>query len=128
MKRGQSSANAKNAPFQSVYDAKAVGSRIRRCRELRGLTQEAAAELIGRSLRFYADIERGASGMSVDTLLAISALYETTPDALLLAQEPVMTVTHQQELLNRLFSLDDREKKYALSLLELFLDAVSPSE
>lgn len=128
MKHDQSSPAAKNAPFQSVYDAKAVGKRIRRQREMRGLTQEDAAELVGRSLRFYADIERGACGMSVATLLKISAIYETTPDSLLLAQEPILNESYQHKLIERLSALDERQKKYALMLLELFLEAASASD
>ncbi len=108
MKGGHNSRIAQNAPFQSSYDAKTVGGRIRRYREMRGLTQEEAAELAGRSLRFYADIERGACGMSVDTLLVLCAMYEITPDSLLLPQKPTLNGAYQHKVINRLSALDER--------------------
>ena len=68
------------------YDKKTVGAEIRRRRLALGLTQEQAAEKIDRALRFYARIELGDVGMSVDTLLEICAMLKTTPDSLLLEQ------------------------------------------
>ena len=70
------------------YDKKAVGAEIRRRRLALGLTQEKAAEKIDRALRFYARIELGDVGMSVDTLLEICGMLKTTPDALLMADAP----------------------------------------
>lgn len=66
------------------YDKKTVGAEIRRRRLALGLTQEQASEKIDRALRFYARIELGDVGMSVDTLLEICAMLKTTPDSLLL--------------------------------------------
>ena len=59
------------------YDKKAVGAEIRRRRLALGLTQEKAAEKIDRALRFYARIELGDVGMSVDTLLEICGMLWT---------------------------------------------------
>ena len=39
---------------------------------LLGMTQEEMAERIGRVPKYYADIERGSCGMSVETLMAVS--------------------------------------------------------
>lgn len=57
---------------KETYDRLAVGERIRLKRTLFGLTQETMTKKINRTRNYYADIERGTCGMSVETLMAIS--------------------------------------------------------
>lgn len=66
------------------YDKIIVGNRIREYRDKLGLTQEALAERIERSWRLVADLERGAVGMSMDTLFALCNVLRVTPNDLLL--------------------------------------------
>jgi len=67
-----------------VYDKFAVGRRIREKRLSLGLTQERLAERLGKSLRLIVEIERGAVGMSIETLMALCEALKTTPNDLLL--------------------------------------------
>ena len=46
-----------------------------------------AAEQLGRVPTYYADIERGNCGMSVETMIAISRLYHMSLDYLILGKE-----------------------------------------
>lgn len=48
--------------------ARRFGRVIRECREQRGLSQEALAELAGLSRSFLGEIERGAAVPSIETL------------------------------------------------------------
>lgn len=68
-----------------VYDKAAVGIRVREKRLMLGLTQERLAEKLDKSLRLVTEIERGAVGMSIETLLALCEALKTTPNDLLLS-------------------------------------------
>jgi len=61
----------------------AVGLRIRRAREARGLSLEALAERSGLSSRSIIGIEHGRSDMRLRSLLAIAAALEVAPGELL---------------------------------------------
>lgn len=58
--------------MKKTYDRLAAGDRIRQKRNLLGFTQDEMAEKIDRAAKYYADIERGSCGMSVETLMALS--------------------------------------------------------
>ena len=58
--------------MSKTYNRLAAGERLRLKRTLLGMTQEEMAERIDRVPKYYADIERGSCGMSVETLMALS--------------------------------------------------------
>ena len=72
---------------KDTYDRKAAGKRIREKRRQLGITMKEAAEQLGRVPTYYADIERGNCGMSVETMIAISRLYHMSLDYLILGKE-----------------------------------------
>ena len=53
------------------YDRARTGRRIQAQRMALKLTQEKLAERMDCSLRFVADVERGAVGMSIDSLVNV---------------------------------------------------------
>lgn len=65
--------------------ARALGSRARAFRQELGWTQELASEKLGMSPEAYARIERGQSLPSFPTFLRLCEVFDTTPDAILLA-------------------------------------------
>ena len=67
-----------------MYDKIAAGTHIQEKRKLLGLTQEKLAEKIDKSLRLIADLERGAVGMSMETLFELCNALKVTPNDLLL--------------------------------------------
>lgn len=70
------------------YNRNEVGVKLQKYRKAIGLTQEQLAEKIGVSQNFYARIEAGTSGMSIDTLMAVCAFLLITPNDVLLYDEP----------------------------------------
>lgn len=69
-----------------VYDHRAVGARMRRRRDELHMTQAEMAEQCGMSTKYYADIERGTCGMSIDTLLVLCQGLKLSPSTLLLGE------------------------------------------
>ena len=103
------------------YDKKAVGAEIRRRRLALGLTQEKAAEKIDRALRFYARIELGDVGMSVDTLLEICGMLKTTPDALLMADAPKEDAADLSWMAEALSNCTPAQQQTAVELVRVYL-------
>lgn len=60
-----------------------ICNNLKKYRMLCGLTQEALAEKAGISTTFYANIERGAKGMSILTLKKLSEALNISVDYLL---------------------------------------------
>ena len=64
-------------------DYHALGQRIKEQRKRLGFTQSKVASCAGISIAFCGHIERGTRKASVETLLSIARVLETTPDDLL---------------------------------------------
>ena len=60
-----------------------MGEQIKRARENSGLTQEQFAELIDKTPQFISDLERGVSGISLETLKVICEKLCITSDSIL---------------------------------------------
>lgn len=110
-----------------TYDRLATGDRLRLKRAVLGLTQEEMAEKIGRAPKYYADIERGSCGMSVETLMALSKSLNMSLDYLIFGKETDENIEkHETEVFAIIDMLDhcsDRKRQYAMRLLKLFLIA-----
>jgi len=68
------------------YDMKQSGERIRHLRTKSGLTQEKAANALNIGQSFYARIESGKKGCSVDLFIQLSALFGVSLDYLILGR------------------------------------------
>ena len=119
---------------KDTYDRKAAGMRIREKRRQLGITMKEAAEKLGRVPTYYADIERGNCGMSVETMIAISRLYHMSLDYLILGKEDdgrkdtvkEMSRTEETEAVYQLLNnVSKRERMYAAKVLRTFLIACS---
>lgn len=111
-----------------TYDRLAAGERLRLKRTLLGFTQDEVAEKIDRAAKYYADIERGSCGMSVETLMAICATLNLTLDYVIygIVHSEHEKVCHTDEvtaILELLNHSAERKRKYALRMLKLFLIA-----
>ena len=73
--------------MSKTYNRLAAGERLRLKRTLLGMTQEEMAERIDRVPKYYADIERGSCGMSVETLMALSHTLNMPMDYIILGRE-----------------------------------------
>ena len=118
---------------KDTYDRKAAGRRIREKRRQLGITMKEAAEKLGRVPTYYADIERGNCGMSVETMIAISRLYHMSLDYLILGKEEseenkekeMLPVEETEALYQLLNNVSKRERMYAAKVLRTFLIACS---
>lgn len=64
-----------------------IGSRMKKQRELQGLTREQLAEKLDITPRFCYDLELGLKGMSVSTLSKLSESLNITSDYLLFGED-----------------------------------------
>lgn len=89
-----------------------IGKRIHIARERRHMTQEVLAEKLDLSTQYISDVERGASGISIDTLINICEVLSVSSDYLLFGnitssvmEDTVVRVNRltkaEQELVNR---------------------------
>lgn len=115
--------------MSDTYNRLAAGERLRLKRTLLEMTQEEMAERIGRVPKYYADIERGSCGMSVETLMALSHSLNMSLDYIIFGNEANKNVQrHQDEVSAILDILDNfpvQKRDYALKLLKLFIAACS---
>lgn len=108
-----------------TYDRLAVGDRLRLKRTLLGMTQDEMAEKINRATKYYADIERGNCGMSLETLLSLSHVLDMSLDYMLLGYANTDNeIIHTDEVTAVMCLLDQcstQNRNYALRMLKLFL-------
>ncbi|MGN0402819.1 MAG: helix-turn-helix domain-containing protein [Acetatifactor sp.] len=111
-----------------TYDRLAAGERLRLKRTLLGFTQEEIAEKIERATKYYADIERGSCGMSIETLMALSSVLNMSLDYIICGksanEKDFLIQTDEVTAIMKM--LDDssaQERNYAMRLLKLFLSA-----
>lgn len=97
----------------------AAGARLRRQRNLLGLTREQFAELADIGTGYYGQIEVGTSQMSVDTLIKVSRTSRLSMEYILLGEEEGEgDSTPVQALLEH---CTPRELRLAEKVLRLFL-------
>lgn len=113
--------------MNKAYDRLAVGDRLRLKRTLLGMTQDEMAEKINRAPKYYADIERGNCGMSVETLLALSESLHMSLDYIFFGDEDeTISKVHTDEvaaIIDYLDNCNERTRAYALKMMKLFLVA-----
>lgn len=111
--------------MSTAYDRLAAGDRLRLKRTLLGWSQDEMAEKISRATKYYADIERGNCGMSIETLISLSTVLHM-PVGYILFGDTEDPSTHTEET-KAIFDLLDtcsaRNRNYALRMLKLFLAA-----
>jgi len=79
-----------------------IGTRVRRLRKAQGLTQQALAELCGQEPSNISHIERGATKLSLPTLVSIANALGATVDQLLCDSVPASRGVYEEELLRLL--------------------------
>lgn len=106
-----------------IFEMHSVGNKLLALRKKRGMTQAETAEAAGLSDRAYADIERGAVTMRIDTLLRICDALGITPNDILTDDSNSIAIL-QEELFERLKACCPKDRKTALSILSVFLNAI----
>lgn len=92
-------------------DYHAIGIRIRRFRKERGLTQQTLAELSNQEPSNISHIERGATKLSLPTIVSIANALELTVDDLLCDSLTACKVSYHREMESLLSDCDHTELK-----------------
>lgn len=106
-----------------LFDFRAIGNKLLVIRKRIGLTQAEVAEAAGLSDRTYADIERGAVNMRVETILRICQVLHISPDEIL-TENPSPEVIKQEHLWARLNACNPKDKETAFRLLDVYLKSL----
>ena len=107
---------------KQLYNRAAAGARIRSCRERLGLSRQRMAERIGKAEKYYADIERGYCGMSLETMIQIAGCLGTTLDYLVFGRKEEGGLPEEtKSILYYLESCDEERRKKARELLQVYL-------
>lgn len=108
---------------KETYDRAAVGMRLKKRRLELGWSRNYVSEKIGVVERYYAGIERGDCGMSVETLLALTKVYSLNMDMLIYGKEIVADGMSQEELLmKKIGQLPNSVKDRCMQMLLLFME------
>ena len=111
--------------MKKTYNRLAVGDRLRDKRTLLGLTQDEMAERIARASKYYADIERGNCGMSIETMLALSGYLNMSLDYMIFGEATEEEKRNQEDevlaIVEMLENCSERKRQYAMRMLKLFL-------
>ena len=112
-----------------AYDRIAAGERLRSRRVELGWSRELVAERLGVVNKYYADIERGTCGMSVETLINLSRLYGVSLDTLIYGEkEKKSAVSQEEQLMRGLNGMPQSIQDYCLRMLWLFADALRAAQ
>lgn len=115
------------------YNRLEAGDRIRQKRNLLGLTQEEASAKIGLSPKYFADIERGSCGMSVESLISIGAILDMPLDYIIFGithnENDVKKQSNEVEaILSMLENVSKNKRKYVMRLLQLQIASWEPED
>lgn len=102
---------------------KHIGAKVQAARRRKGLTQEELAESIGRAVETISNIERGFALTGLDTLEKISHALGEPIKGFFDGYQPERKVhlrrqKREQQLLEKIDKLNDRELKLAISLID----------
>jgi len=92
-------------------DYQAIGTRIRRLRKGKGITQQTLAELSDQEPSNISHIERGATKLSLPTLVNIANALEVTEDELLCDSLTASKSVYEQEAAQLLADCSHQELK-----------------
>lgn len=99
---------------------KEIGRRLRICRMEKNLTQERLSEQVGLETQSYANIEYGAKLFSVEVLMNLAKVLDTSADYILTGRHNAKTPV--TDILN---ALDAENAARLEDIVRLFYDAVA---
>lgn len=100
------------------YDLKESGKRIAELRKEKGYTQVVLADMLGMALKSIAAIETGARGTSIDTLVALAEVLDTTLDYIIVGRKISV------EMENLLEGVEEDKQELALKILKGILQSL----
>lgn len=100
---------------------KEVGKRISARRRELGLKQWQVEQKAELSDKYLSNIERATSVLSIDVLMKLCTVLQTTPDALLLGAVADEENDYLQSITNRLRQMSSKQARLTLSLMDWIL-------
>ena len=91
-----------------------VGARIKEKRVAQKLTREELAQLSGYTANFIQEVERGRSGLSSESIRALSMALKVSADTLLFGEAP----EEFAHIAQRLKSVPPQKRKHILRIIE----------
>lgn len=103
------------------YDLKYIGENIRAVRKKKDLTLEVLSGLAGVTESFLGMVERGASSLSIETLIALCDALDITADSLLMEGREVdfRPSDKYDTLCTMLKNASDEELEYYINFVKL---------
>ena len=108
-------------------DYQAIGTRVRRLRKAKGLTQQALAELSEQEPSNISHIERGATKLSLPTLISIANALGVTADELLCDSIAASGTVFQQEAVRLLSDCSHAELKIITETMRTLKESLRKS-
>lgn len=99
-----------------------MGNRIKKQRELLGITREEIAEQLGITPRFYYDLELGNKGMSIATMTNICNVLHLSCDYILFGN--TNDTDDYEALLALIKACPVEKRKYLSELISVYLKSI----
>ena len=109
-------------------DYQAIGVRVRRFRKLQGLTQQALAERSDQEPSNISHIERGATKLSLPTLVSLANALGVTADDILCDSLERSRASFEREATELLADCSHRELKILTGTMRALKEALRRSE
>ena len=105
-------------------DYQAIGVRIRRLRKSQGLTQQTLAEMSGQEPSNISHIERGATKLSLPTLVSIANALGVTADDILCDSVSATSTVFEHEAIQLLSDCTHAELKIIMATISTLKESL----
>jgi len=105
--------------LQQEIDYAKLGLKIKETRKSRNMTQETLAELVSCNTSHISNIENNHTKVSLNVLLAIANIFNTSIDFLLSDQYENTSLALDNEILRAVRECDNDKKKKILKMIEI---------
>lgn len=99
-----------------------IGERIRYSRETAGYTQEKLADIIGVTVQYISDLERGVVGTSIVTLIKICKTLNASSDYILMGRTEKTDIS---DTVKRLEYLDETQMEIIERGINIMIEALN---
>lgn len=105
--------------MQAEVNYKQLGIKIKKMRQSEGLTQDKLAEIVGCNTSHISNIENNYTKVSLNLLLAIANVLNTSIDYLLAEQYDNSVSALDHEILRAIKNLDTEKKEKILKIIKI---------
>lgn len=99
-----------------------VGKNIRSIRLSRGITQEAMAEKLNKSINFVSLLEKGSSGASIQTLVDICNILQVDANSIFKGLLAYNIEEKDRYIIDNISAFSDKDKKIMKDLINYIIE------